>query len=139
MQRIARQDPPPTQSLPPTTAEETRSNSVMPRRSHVPNCPVPCTPCVQRSKYMKLCAVSSSNLIPLRPTCPLPPFAALRSKYMKKCSRCLRARYCSPECFKDGWAVHKKACEVATGLAGGAAGAAEAQAQEAAPAEAGSS
>lgn len=56
------------------------------------------------------------------------------STQIKKCSRCLQARYCGPECFKLGWKTHKHECKPVNG--DGAAAAADKPAGEAAAAAA---
>jgi hypothetical protein len=48
----------------------------------------------------------------------------LQEKKMKRCSRCDRAPYCSPECQRADWARHKRECVRPGAAASGSASAA---------------
>ena len=39
---------------------------------------------------------------------------------MKKCSRCQKAHYCSPDCQRTHWKAHKAACGRVTAAQGDA-------------------
>ena len=72
---------------------------------------IPCKCLDERYKEVKsITKVGICN----NPSCSLPDRTAERSK-MLSCTRCRRANYCSRECQKAAWPLHKQSCGTHTG------------------------